>query len=221
MDSLLKILKNAKSVCIVGKGAFNSLPEADVYVATKNCLCVLKDVTDKPKILQMNDFEGIFANETYLRDVSYIITPLTIHVEMKKSCMFEKFCDYCRTNGFTGEFIPFNLISKKTALHTKPDPRFPSLPTKSSGDIICHLMARYHIRHVRVFLCGVCGSPTCNPDIENAIKSCVVKDEPLRRMYCTYVTKKYSIDNPSTYYTERVTKWFEGFPKIFEYVKIK
>ena len=62
-------IKTKKNVWIVGKGLLNKKIEDkyDLYIGTSNTLNILPKID----ILQLNDFEGIFGNEKYIKELKY------------------------------------------------------------------------------------------------------------------------------------------------------
>ena len=218
----LKYFNKKKNICIVGKGELskNISTNYDVYVATKNTCCILP----RCDILQLNDFEGIFGNEKYLKDLKFILFPITIHVELVSNLEFnyEKFIKYCRYYDFKGDFIIYNIdkgpdndfIEKNKELDERYKLKFPKIICKSSADVVCHLLNKLEFNKDLTFnLYGIGTSEKCNKDIEHNFESSIVKNE-YNFMKTKYSQKKYKDDKIDEHYKKRLGKFKGGFRKI-------
>ena len=69
----------------------------DIYIGVKQSIAILK----KKDILIMNDFEGIFGLENYIKEIKYILYPNAIHYQHKPSL---------RHNNYLRKYQPQPLI---------------------------------------------------------------------------------------------------------------
>lgn len=222
---LLKYFNEKNNICIVGKGELskNISKNYDVYVATKNTCCILP----RCDILQLNDFEGIFGNEKYLKNLKFILFPITIHVqyyngEPNLNINYDKFIKYCRNYNFKGDFIIYsidkspdnNFIQKNKELDERYKFKFPKIKCNSSGDIICHLLNKLEFNKNLTFnLYGIGTSEKCNREIEYNYESSKVKN-CYNFLKTKYFKKKYKDDKIDDHYKKRLKKFIRGFKGI-------
>ena len=79
----------------------------------------------------MNDFEGLFGIEKYIKEIKYIVCPNKIHVAHEPSNINIK--DYLDKFGFNGKIIRYEMHTNKN-----PNKLLQFVHTKSSGDVIYH-----------------------------------------------------------------------------------
>ena len=219
---LLKYFNEKKNICIVGKGELskNISPDYDVYIATKNTCCILP----RCDILQLNDFEGIFGNEKFLKDLKFILFPITIHVELESNLKlnYEKFIKYCRYYDFKGDFIIYSIdkgpdndfIEKNKDIDERYKLKFLKIKCKSSADVVCHLLNKLGFNKDLTFnLYGIGTSEKCNKDIERNFETSIAKND-YNFLKTKYFKKKYEDDKIDDHYKKRLYKFKNGFNVI-------
>ena len=221
--SFINFIKNKKNICIVGKGKLNKPIEDkyDVYIGTKNTL----NIIPRPDILQLNDFEGLFGNEKYIKELKYILVPINIHFNSLPSfdITYLNFIEYIYTFKFTGKIIFYkinndlfnfmlkNFKKKNPLIKCKIyDWDFISLNTNSSADIFQNLLINLKINfEINLDYYGICKNNDCNPDIEKNLKNSktILKYENIKN---NYIKRKYK-NNSNHFYNINIPKYKLGF----------
>ena len=195
----------------------------DLYIGTKNTLSILP----RRDILQLNDFEGLFGNEIYIKELKYILFPINIHYKCigGLDITYLNMIEYIYSYNFRGKLIiyklddpifEYNLMKfKKENINIKCNIYnldYIKINSKSSADIFNNLMIKLSINfELKIDYYGICKDTKCNPEIEKNLKEskCLNKYSNIKK---GYIERKYNKKSES-YYEKYIPKYVIGFEK--------
>ena len=184
-DDFLKIFKDVNKVLVLGKGKLsNKLPKKgyDLFVGVKQSIGALK----RKDILVMNDFEGFFGIEKYLKDIKYILMPNKPHLRQMPEFIAKEYAlKYLKKNNFAGKIMFYELGSNKE----RDSSLFFLKKNINSGDIILSFLELAK-KKIKVDIFGIYKTVEENTNISKLILN--AKPEIYQDIYQDYLRRVYS-----------------------------
>lgn len=223
IDKIVKnILKTAIHDVINKTDSKLSKYKYDVYIGTKNTLNILPKID----ILQLNDFEGLFGNESYIKELKYILFPINIHYNCIGSLEINylNMIEYIYSYNFKGKLIIYKLHDPIFEYNLKKfrenknikcniyNLDFIKINSKSSADIFNNLIIKLGINFkLNIDYYGICKNVRCNPEIEKNLRKsdCLQKYMKIKKKY---IERKYN-KNSDSFYKKYIPKYNIGFIK--------
>lgn len=197
--------------------------DSNLYIGVKNTLFLLP----KKDILIINDFEGIFGNEKYLKELKYILFPINIHYKCVGSLQinFNNIIEYIYSYNFKGKLIIYKLndplfeynlnqykLKYPNINYNIFELNFIKINSISSADVLNNLLINLGINFkINIDYFGICKSNKCNPEIEKNLRNsiCLVKYKQIKK---EYLDRKYN-KNSEKFYNKFIPKYKKGFIK--------
>ena len=186
----INYLNQHSKILILGKGRFSHsihFEKYDLCIGIKQSIGILpsKDV------LFMNDLEGLFGIEPYIKDIKYIVFPNAPHIASSANkTNHKKFTDYLQIHNFRGKIINFEIHSNPRAAR---NPNLLFVPNiTNSGEISLFFLNQCQNRkNMDIFVLGMYTSLFDNPKISNLISKCKPHHDYLS-LYNSYIYRIYS-----------------------------
>tara|TARA_Y100000748_G_C15491490_1_gene486651 strand:+ start:128 stop:865 length:738 start_codon:yes stop_codon:yes gene_type:complete len=186
----INYLNKHSKILIVGKGQFShsiNLEKYDLFIGIKQSIGILP----RKDVLFMNDLEGLFGIEPYIKDIKYIVFPNAPHIASKPDKRNHKtLTDYLKIHNFKGKIINFEIHSNPRA---KRDTNLIFVPNiTNSGEISLFFLNQCQNRqNMNIFILGMYTSIYDNPKISNNISICKPHHNYLS-LYNSYIYRIYS-----------------------------
>ena len=183
-------LNQHSKILILGKGRFShsiNFEKYDLCIGIKQSIGILPN----KDVLFMNDLEGLFGIEPYIKDIKYIVFPNAPHIASSPTkTNHKKFTDYLQLHNFAGKIINFEIHSNPSA---QRNPNLLFVPNiTNSGEISLFFINQCQNRkNMNIFVLGMYTSLYDNPKISNLISNCNPHNDYLP-LYKSYVYRIYS-----------------------------
>ena len=183
-------LNQHSKILILGKGRFShsiNFEKYDLCIGIKQSIGILP----RKDVLFMNDLEGLFGIEPFIKDIKYIVFPNAPHIaSTPNKTNHTKFTDYLKIHNFRGKIINYEIHSNPPA---NRDPNLLFVPNiTNSGEISLFFINQCQNRkNMNIFVLGMYTSLLDNPQISNNITNCKPHNSYLP-LYKSYIQRIYS-----------------------------
>lgn len=186
----INYLNQHNKILIAGKGEFShsiNFERYDLLIGVKQSIAILP----RKDVLFMNDFEGLFGIEPFIKDIKYIVFPNFPHIASKPSKMnYKLFTDYLKLHNFRGSIVNYEIHSNPQA-NRNPNLLFVPDITNSGEVSLFFLNQCYNRRKMNIFIIGMYTSLFDNPTISNLVSNCKPTNKYLP-IYESYIKRIYS-----------------------------
>mgnify|MGYP006083575759 CR=1 FL=1 len=185
----INFLNQHTKILIVGKGQFShsiNFERYDLCIGIKQSISMLPN----KDVLFMNDIEGLFGIEQYIKDIKYIVFPNAPHIAtLSNISNYKILTDYLDLHNFKGKIVNYEIHSNP---HTKRDTSVLFVPNiTNSGEISFFFLNQCQNRkNMNVFVLGMYISLYDNPKISNLIYKCKPSGIYLT-LYKSYINRIY------------------------------
>ena len=190
MTEFIQFINQHKKIIIVGKGLFThkvKLSEFDLFIGVKQSIGILlsKD------ILILNDFEGLFGLEPFIRDIRYIVFPKSPHIaQTAHPDNYALFTTYLKHHKFKGTIINYELVSNPYHLRDHTLPIIANIT--NSGEIPFFFINQCdNKKRMKIFVLGMYNRLGDNPYITRLIQKSKPK-KIYKKIYKSYIARIYT-----------------------------
>jgi len=186
----INYLNQHNKILIVGKGQLShsiNFQKYDLLIGIKQSIGILP----RKDVLFMNDFEGLFGIEPFIKEIKYIIFPNLPHIgTIANKTNHKTFTDYLKIHNFRGKIINYEIHSNPHANRNQNLLFVPNIT--NSGEISFFFLNQCQNRkNMNIFIFGMYTSLFDNPKISNFIYNCK-PDKKYLPIYKSYISRIYS-----------------------------
>ena len=186
----INYLNQHNKILIVGKGQFShsiNFESYDLLIGIKQSIGILP----RKDVLFMNDFEGLFGIEPFIKDIKYIVFPNSPHIASKPGKInYKMFTDYLTLHNFKGNIVNYEIHSNPTANRNHNLLFVPDIT--NSGEISLFFLNQCQNRkYMNIFIIGMYTSLFDNPIISDLVSNCKPTTKYLP-IYKSYINRIYS-----------------------------
>lgn len=186
----INFLNQHSKILIVGKGQLShsiNFKKYDLLIGIKQSIGILP----RKDVLFMNDFEGLFGIEPFIKEIKYIVFPNSPHIAtIPNKINYKTFTDYLKLHNFKGNVVNYEIHSNPRENRNHNLLFAPNIT--NSGEISLFFLNQCQNRkNMNIFIFGMYTSLFDNPIISNFITNCK-PDKKYLSLYKSYIYRIYS-----------------------------